>query len=196
MPYPPPSSYLMAMPVAVPRYTIDDLDSFPDDGNRYELLDGVLLVTPAPLPPHEIVVQRIRDELAYYLGKRARVFTHAAVQVRPRTHLEPDILVVPSNIRITSRSKWSDVRDWWLAVEVSARGSRVYDRDAKQPAYAALGVREVWRADLDDRGIFVTRPGEARPTRYDEVLVWHPAAMPTSLRIDSRAVFEDIEGDE
>ena len=33
--------------VSVPRYTVDDLDTFPEDGNRYELLDGVLLVTPA-----------------------------------------------------------------------------------------------------------------------------------------------------
>jgi hypothetical protein len=38
----------MAMPVAVPRYTLRDLESFPDDGSRYELLDGVLLVTPPP----------------------------------------------------------------------------------------------------------------------------------------------------
>ena len=49
------------MPAILPRYTVDDLDSFPDDGNRYELLDGRLLVTPAPMPPHEFVVLRIRE---------------------------------------------------------------------------------------------------------------------------------------
>jgi hypothetical protein len=38
----------MAMAVQVPLYTVDELQNFPDDGNRYELLDGVLLVTPAP----------------------------------------------------------------------------------------------------------------------------------------------------
>ena len=42
----------MAMAITVPRYTIDDLDRFPDDGNRYEIVDGVLLVTPAPGTPH------------------------------------------------------------------------------------------------------------------------------------------------
>jgi Uma2 family endonuclease len=49
----------MAMPVTLRRYTIDDLDRFPDDGNRYELLDGVLFVTPAPLPPHEAILHRL-----------------------------------------------------------------------------------------------------------------------------------------
>ena len=41
----------MGMAVSVPRYTVDDLEHFPDDGNRYELLDGLLLVTPA----HDVV---------------------------------------------------------------------------------------------------------------------------------------------
>lgn len=36
----------MAMAISVPLYTVDDLANFPDDGNRYELLDGMLLVTP------------------------------------------------------------------------------------------------------------------------------------------------------
>lgn len=186
----------MAMPVAVPRYSIEDLESFPDDGNRYELLDGILLVTPAPLPPHEIVLNRIRDRLIAYLGSRAEVFTHAAVQIRPRTHLEPDILVVPSTIRITRRSRWSDVREWWLAVEVSGLGSRIYDRDAKQPAYPRLGVREAWRADLRDCCIDVTRRGDATTTRYTDQLRWHPPEMPDALVIDIPAVFEGIEGDD
>src|SRR5258706_7395558 len=126
----------MPLPIEVPRYTIEDLESFPDDGNRYELLDGVLLVSPAPLPAHEFVVQRLRDELIGYLGKRARVFCHAAVQLRPQTSLEPDILVLPASVR--GRRAWADITGWWLAVEVSGRGSRIYDRDFKHAAYPRL----------------------------------------------------------
>jgi len=131
----------MAMPVAVPRYTVDDLESFPDDGNRYELLDGILLVTPAPLPSHEIVLNRIRNRLIIYLGDRAEVFTHAAVQVRPRTHLEPDILVVPSPIRITGRSRWSDVREWWLqsTYPVAGPGSTIVMPSSRPTPDSASG---------------------------------------------------------
>jgi Uma2 family endonuclease len=57
----------MSMPVTVPRYTLRDLVSFPDDGNRYELLDGILLVTPAPALLHQRVVSRLFTLLAAYL---------------------------------------------------------------------------------------------------------------------------------
>ena len=53
----------MAMAITVPRYTVDDLEHFPDDGNRYELLDGVLLVTPAPAASHQVVASRLQGRL-------------------------------------------------------------------------------------------------------------------------------------
>ncbi|MBC7671775.1 MAG: Uma2 family endonuclease [Polaromonas sp.] len=53
----------MGMAVAIPHYTVDDLEHFPHDGNRYELLDGVLLVTPAPGYPHETIVSNVVQAL-------------------------------------------------------------------------------------------------------------------------------------
>ena len=185
----------MAMPVAVPRYTLEDLESFPNDGNRYELLDGVLLVTPAPNPPHDVVRERIARALYLYFGPSpiARV-SAGAVEIAPGLHLEPDILVLPVTPKVPAR--WTDVRTWWLAVEISGRGSRVYDRDFKRTAYTAVGVGEVWRADLAARCVFVTRPGDAAEYRADERLVWHPPQMRVPLVIDVPALFEGIEGDE
>ena len=54
----------MAMAITVPHYTVNDLANFPDDGNRYELLDGVLLVTPGPNTGHQVMAARIQARLA------------------------------------------------------------------------------------------------------------------------------------
>ncbi len=183
----------MPLPIVVPRYTIEDLESFPDDGNRYELLDGMLLVSPAPLPAHEFVVQRLHYELVTYLGKRARVFCRGAVQLRPRTSLEPDILVLPRSAR--GRRVWADITGWWLAVEVSGRGSRIYDRDFKHAAYPRLGVREAWRADLAEHCIYVLREPGGAITREDQRLAWHPPGFAEPLCLSVPEVFEEVEDD-
>jgi Uma2 family endonuclease len=183
----------MVMSVVVPRYTLADLDSFPDDGNRYELLDGILLVSPGPAPLHEVVVARLIAMLNRYLGPaQAIVFSRGTVEVAPNLHLEPDILVIPSDEPadgIREGTSWTAVKRWWLVVEVSGSGSRVYDRDHKSPAYRALGVREVWRADLDEHCIEVLRPGVAGVRRETEHLSWHPPELPTPLQIDIPRLF-------
>jgi Uma2 family endonuclease len=182
----------MAMPVVVPRYTLADLDSFPDDGNRYELLDGILLVSPGPAPLHEVVVGRLLWALNRYLPPQlATVFPRGTVELEPNNHLEPDILVIPADEPeggIGRETRWTAVRRWWLAVEVSGGGSRVYDRDHKVPAYVALGVREVWRVDLDDRCVYVSRRDLEQP--HPERLVWHPPEQPEPLVLEVTALFE------
>ena len=182
----------MAMPVVVPRYTLRDLESFPDDGSRYELLDGVLLVTPAPALPHELVVARIvRSLMGYLQPQLAEVFSRGSVEVEPNLHLEPDVLVVPAaELRhgLDLETRWTAIRSWWLAVEVSGAGSTPYDRDYKGPAYLALGVREVWRVDLKDRCVFVSRSGTAEQRQAEQV-IWHPPARREPLRLSVQDLF-------
>ena len=183
----------MAMPVVVPRYTLRDLESFPDDGSRYELLDGVLLVTPAPALRHEVVVAAIVRALNGYLSPDlALVFSRGSVEVEPNLHLEPDVLVVPAEeLRhgMDPETRWTAIHSWWLAVEVSGAGSTPYDRDYKGPAYLALGVREVWRVDLKDRCVFVSRPGTAEQ-RHAERVIWHPPELRESLRLSVPELFK------
>ena len=182
----------MDMALAVPRYTVRDLQSFPDDGNRYELLDGLLLVTPAPAPGHQAVVSRLTAALANHVGSSAMVYAPGSVEVEPNVHLEPDILVVPATEPIAER--WADIRSWWLAIEVSGRGSRVYDRDFKFAAHSALGVRDVWRVDLQDRSVTVKAGGvneESHQQRFD----WHAAEIERPLTIDLQSLFDGIQGD-
>ena len=184
----------MSIPVVVPRYTLRDLESFPDDGSRYELLDGVLLVTPAPALSHERIVARLLRALNGYLSPQlAEVFPRGSVEVEPNLHLEPDVLVVPAHQlggATDPEARWTTIRSWWLAVEVSGPGSTPYDRDYKGPAYLALGVREVWRVNLKDRCVFVSRPGSAEQ-RQVEQLIWHPPELPDPLVLSVRELFQD-----
>lgn len=173
----------MAMPIAVPRYTIADLDRLPDDGNRYELLAGVLLVTPAPGPPHQLVLGRLTMVLSAYLlpSGAAVLVTPGAIQSGDDTQLEPDLLVIPT--AMAHHDSWRKIKGWWLAVEVSGRGSRIYDRDFKRDAYLALGVREYWRLDLTERRLYRSVPGRSGEVGHADLVSWHPPEMPVPLTI-------------
>jgi Uma2 family endonuclease len=182
----------MAMPALVPTYTIDDLETFPQDGNRYELLDGILLVTPQAAVPHQIVAARITSALLAYLGpdSPAYVAGPGAVEIRPKTHLEPDVLVFPTRFPI--RSKWWEIRDWWLAVEVFSPSSVIYDRDFKRNAYLALGVAEVWLVDIDEKEILVSRRSGPTDLALRDRLVWAPEEMPAPLELKLDGIFSGL----
>jgi len=182
----------MAMPLPLPTYTTDDLRAFPDDGCRYELLNGMLLVTPAPGSIHQIVVARLNQDILPYLGNDgpAIAVSPGEIEIAPKTLLDPDLLVVPTRYR--PGTQWTAMSGWWLAVEVSGRGSRRYDRDYKRNAYLALGVREVWLVDLMEKCVLVSRGGDPRDVRHAERLIWHPDEMPEPLTIDCARLFRGL----
>src|SRR5688572_33248188 len=103
LPPPSPSAQTMVMPLPVPRLTIDMLDDFPDDGTRYELLEGMLLVTPAPSYAHQVVATRLATMLADELKPHttAEVVAVGAIQRGKYTQLQPDVLVCPPGVRPT-----------------------------------------------------------------------------------------------
>jgi Uma2 family endonuclease len=179
----------MAMAISVPLYTVDDLEHFPDDGNRYELLDGVLLVTPQAAAVHQVVASRIQGELSATLQKSglAHVVGPGAVVRMPRTQLQPDILVYPA--RFSPMTDWRKISEHWLAVEVLSRSSRVYDREFKRDAYFALGLEQVWLVDWRERSVEVcTSKGRSRVVR--DKIRWRIAR--TEVVIDLNEVFAGL----
>ena len=181
----------MAMAISVPRYTIADLERFPDDGNRYELLDGVLLVTPAPSHAHQIIVNRLQLRLmqAVVIPGKGQVVGPGAITVPPKTQLQPDILVHPDRYPIDS--KWEDIDEHWLAVEVSSRSSRVYDREIKRDAYIALGVREVWLVDRWNKQVEVSHTRGSGVIVRD-VLHWRVPQLALEVEILLKDVFAGL----
>jgi Uma2 family endonuclease len=180
----------MGMVARIPRYTVSDLERFPNDGNRYELLDGLLLVTPAPNFAHERIISRVAGTLSNAVQRpgHALVLTHGAVRLLPGTQLEPDILVVPD--RFPADTRWEAITGHWLAVEVLSRSSRVYDREFKRDAYLDLGVQEVWLFDRRDRSVEVTRSrGETHTVR--DAIAWSVPTLDMQVVIDLNAVFGD-----
>jgi Uma2 family endonuclease len=181
----------MRMPVTLRRFTVDELDQFPDDGNRYELLDGVLFVTPAPLPPHEAILHRLILLLGNHLKPwpGIRMAVRSEVVLAPDNKLEPDIQIYQaSQIPRT----WAEVTDRWLAVEVASRSTRAYDREYKRDGYLALGVREVWLVDPFDRVVRVMGSDKKVEQTLDLHLNWIPPAPVTPLRIELRDLFRDL----
>lgn len=181
----------MVMAATIPYYTVADLERFPHDGNRYELLDGVLLVTPAPSFSHEVVVARIAFILASAVQApgHAIVLTHGAVSFPPRTQLEPDILVVPQ--RFPGEAKWHEITEHWLAVEVFSSSSRIYDSEFKRDAYLALGVREVWIVDTREKSVEVCRErGEGTLVR--DVVAWQLPEGGITISVELGKVFAGI----
>jgi Uma2 family endonuclease len=182
----------MPLPLPFPTYTTEDLRAFPDDGCRYELLNGMLLVTPAPAQAHQAVLFRLCTTVGQYLGENGAgvAASPGEIEIAPRTLLDPDLLVYPACF--APATPWTGISDWWLAVEVSGRGSRRYDRDFKRNAYLALGVREVWLVDLDEKCVLVSREGAPRDVRHAERLSWHPSEMAEPLVIDVARLFRGV----
>ena len=179
----------MGMPISVPRLTVDDIERFPEDGNRYELLDGLLLVTPAPRAVHQIVATRLAALMTVALGSHAHVVGPGAISRPPHTQLQPDVLVYPS--RFSPSTDWVKVTEHWLAVEVLSPSSRIYDREFKRDAYFALGVPEVWLIDVDDRSVDVSRARRSGRVVRD-VIRWRVPALDQVVPVELAELFAGV----
>jgi Uma2 family endonuclease len=139
-----------------------DLETMPDDGHRYELIDGALIVTPAPAPRH----QRAVVELCYLL--RSHCPAELEVMVAPLDVALSDDSVLQPDLLVARRADFTD-RDLptapQLAVEVLSPSTRRIDRMLKYARYEAAGCPSYWIVDPDEPALTVF---ELRDGRYVE----------------------------
>ena len=139
------------------RWTYAKYAAIPDDGNRYEIVDGVLYMTPAPNLGHQGSVIRFSSFLFSHveLSGLGRVFPAPCdVELAPRIVVEPDVIVVlNANAGIMTPSRIIGAPD--LVIEVASPGTAGFDRRTKQDAYASAGVPEYWIADPSARTVEV-----------------------------------------
>lgn len=193
----------MGMPAVHRHWTVDQVAELQQESRhwpRYELIDGELVVTPAPEVEHQLAVQQFLRIIAEYSERYnlGTTFTSPAdIRLLPESLVQPDVFVVPLAIgpRPERKSKWSDVKSLLLAVEIISPSSVRTDRIQKREQYMKAGVPDYWIVDLDGRVVEQWAPQCLTPTISREKLEWLPLGADTPLRIDLIPLFEKITGE-
>ena len=184
----------MAMPnLAERHWTPEDVLALPEDGNRYECIDGALLVTPAPRALHQFVATEFYDLVAPFAKAQAlgRLnWSPADIRIQARTLVQPDLFIALKTPDAAAIREWSDVGGLLLAVEVLSSTTARYDRGLKRLFYQRAGVHEYWIVDPDAALVERWRPADERPEILRESLRWHPGGAADTLEIDLPALFE------
>lgn len=177
------------------RYTAAQVQAFPEDGNRYELVGGELLVNPAPRRFHEIVVRRLYDAVrSYLLPLGFEELLYAAIAditwgVDPEQSedlLQPDLFVVyPEEVA----GEWIDVTRLVLAAEVVSPSSARADRVVKRRTYQRHRVATCWVVDTGAGLVEVWGADDERPAIVTDELTWRWDSGHVALRIPLDALF-------
>jgi Uma2 family endonuclease len=132
------------------EFTVDDLERMPDDGCRYELLDGTLLVSPSPGVWHQEAVFALARALYAACPPELHVVIAPFEWRRGReTALQPDLLVARHGDLLAVEGGKFLGEPPVLAVEVLSPSTRRIDRLSKLSAYEEAGVASYWLVDPD-----------------------------------------------
>lgn len=180
----------MAAPV---YWTADMVRALPDDGNRYEVVWGELLVTPAPRPWHQIVQGRLQFALQKHLEHHRSAYLLASpadISWGPDILVQPDLFVVP--VVELRTLEWDHIKGLLLAIEVLSPSTARYDRFTKRRLYQHVGIPQYWIVDPQDRTVEVWTPDVTTPIIERDRLVWTVPGDETSLAIDLAELFRPV----
>jgi Uma2 family endonuclease len=187
----------MAMPAQLAEWTVEMVRALPDDGNRYEVIDGELFVTLAPSWTHQRAVLELALELAPYVRQHAigdALFAPADVMFGPRDMIQPDLFVVPL-VNGSPPRTWEEVGRLLLAVEVLSPSTIRTDRSPKRDLYQRKNVPEYWIVDADTRMVERWQPNDMSPETLTSTLEWQPDRFTEPLVIDLSRYFTRVIGD-
>ena len=124
----------------------------PEDGHHYELIDGVVFMSPSPSPRHQQVTGEIYVQLALFLRQHRVGLAFVETDVHLGAGSHGGDLVYRPEIAFLRSERLADVTDKLvgapdLVVEVISRGSRRFDRETKKTDYERFGVHEYWLID-------------------------------------------------
>lgn len=180
----------MTVTGAHPEWTYSEYARLPDDGNRYEVIDGEVCMTPAPGSRH----QRVAAELFVILREYAKrhdigeMLWDVDLLFVSGQYLRPDMLFVPreSAAGVTDRGMEATPG---LVVEVLSPHSSRIDRVLKPARYRDFGVPEYWVVDPIGRAIERYRLNSAGPEICRDGFIWAPVDGAPALHVDVQHVF-------
>lgn len=144
-----------------PIMTVEDLDAMPEDGNRYEVIEGELFVSRAPTYIHQVIIGRLNHSLLGYLDKTSigeSIITPGLIFSQVDGVI-PDMVYMSherrNDILVDERLRAAPE----LVIEVVSPGAENTRRDriAKRQLYAKYGVEEYWVIDPQTRSIEIYR---------------------------------------
>lgn len=183
----------MRMPEATRRWTAQMVRELPDDGNRYEVVHGVLLVTPAPRGRHQIVLGRLHGRLRAYLEPLGLgdtvLFSPADISWDDETLVQPDLFVYPAG---EFSDDWKRMKTLLLVAEVVSPSSARADRRVKRRLYQEQRVGTYWVLDPDAGRAEVWHPGHEQPEVVTDTLRWQVAPHAPLFEIEVGALLGNL----
>lgn len=180
----------MAAPV---YYTADMVRALPEDGNRYEVVYGELLVTPVPRVWHEELFARLFVALREYVAREPVghvMGSRSDLSWRPDVLVSPDLFVAPTEeVRTLD---WTRVQDLRLVIEILSPSSVRYDRFTKRRVFQDKGVPVYWVVDGDARQVEIWTPEASFPALAQDRLVWHPVGAVTAFVLELAELFRSL----
>jgi len=173
--------------------TYEDYRALPDDGKRYEVIEGELCVVPAPNVRHQAISRNIAFALWTFVKPRRLGHVYYApfdVVLSDTNVVQPDVLFL-SNGRLNILTAAGAMGAPDLAIEVLSEFNRRHDEVTKLSLYESFGVEEYWIVDISTESVRVFRRHGAKLVRAFEAFETVETPLLPGLVVDVPAIFED-----